>query len=663
MRLNLNLPAHIIHNVVISIIFLFLISFFLGGLYQYWYKVLDPRLHLAAKTQAEILSQSQAGALLKALEIQDEMQREKAVHLVLEEVLLITDPSIDEPFIKGVALEVDYDVVGSEKGSLDLRKGVVNCQGCIETEIGVVDDELNMLAVAHFQGTGAYYRWLGADLRSEMITQALIISVLFIAVWLIILVLVYRLNKVNKNIEIADRAKTRFMANVSHELRTPLNAILGYTQLFKKDVKIMEVQGRGVDTIHRSAAHLLTLINDILDFSKVDSDAIKLTPADVPLLEFLNALVEMTAVRAEMKDIKLIYDFSDELPAVVFVDEKRLRQVLLNLLNNAVKFTEGGAVTFSIDVVSMKDQGGGTLCELHFSISDTGIGIPKSMLEDVFVPYQQVGNSMTSAEGSGLGLTISKNLVELMGANLTVKSQLGEGSEFSFDLKLQVTDEKMYPMEPANLNVIGYKGGRKNILIVDDIDFNRDVLSLMLQRLGFVVNELSSGEGLLQKVKEQKVDLIFLDIYMPGKDGFAVLDELRNAGYEKLPVVALTAVAKTDVRERVGQAGFQGVLEKPVEEGVMMGLLAEYLCLNWIVAPAGRANVDSDKPMVMPNNAALSELKDLAAKHNVLAIRRLVAGFSEVDEYKSFVNRIEPLAKNYQFLKIIQFVEGVENAE
>ncbi|OUS30901.1 hypothetical protein A9Q99_05160 [Gammaproteobacteria bacterium 45_16_T64] len=660
MRLKINIPPHAINNAVISIVFLFMMVFFLGSLYQYWYNVLDPRLRLAAETQAEILSQSQAGALLKALEIKDDMQREKAILIAFEEMLLITDPSIDEPFIKGVALEVDYDVVAAVKGSLDLREGTLDCGSCIDTKIAVIDDELNMLAVAHFSMTDAYYRWLGADLKAELVTQAFIIPALFVVVWVIILVLVYRLNKVNKNIEIADRAKTRFMANVSHELRTPLNAILGYTQLFKKDTGIMEAQGRGVDTIHRSAAHLLTLINDILDFSKVDSDGIQLMPSDVPLLDFLNTLVEMTAVRAEMKDIKLIYEFPEDLPAAVFVDDKRLRQVLLNLLNNAVKFTENGEVTFSIVLVNSKKHSDGDSCVLRFTIADTGIGIPQSMLEDIFIPYRQVGNSMTSAEGSGLGLTISKNLIALMGGDLTVKSQLGEGSAFLFDLQLSTVDQKIHSTSTLSTRVVGYEGERRNILIVDDIDFNREVLRQMLQQLGFVVSELDGGSDILKQLESENTDLLFLDIYMPDKDGFSVLNEIRSAGYREVPVIALTAAAREDMREKIHRVDFQDILEKPIEEEVVLSLLGEHLGLTWIHSQPDQSVAIADMPMVLPDSRILLEMKEHAEKHNILAIRQLIKGLGDSPEYGPFLRRIGPLVGSYQFLKVIQFIERVE---
>jgi signal transduction histidine kinase len=535
-------------NLVISVVFFIMVAVFLISLSQYWSNILDPRLSLAAKTQAEILSQSQSGTLLKAIEIKDQKKREKALEEVFSEILLITDPSINEPFIKGISLEIDYELVDAVVGSIDLRAGVTDCELCIKTEVAIFDDELRMLAIAHFNVTDAYYRWLGSDLKSGLISQAFVTIGLLSVVWIVVLLLVSRINKVSRNIERSDRAKTRFIANVSHELRTPLNAILGYTQLFKKDDALMVGQSRGVNTIHRSAEHLLALINDILDFSRVESEHLQLFPEHVNLSTFINTLVEMTVIRADLKDIKLNTVFSNDLPEKVFIDEKRLRQVLLNLLNNAVKFTDRGSVTFEITTkLSTKDQ---QKCSLLFSIADTGVGIPQSMLKDIFLPYQQVENAITSAEGSGLGLSISKNLLELMGSKLNVQSKKGQGSVFSFEL----------------------------------------TLSTML--LPAMQEKISSNEAMVN-------------------DAMSVV---RNENVH----------LKLEVAESK-----QGMLRK-----------------------------DSfDKDLTLPDHSVLFELKEYAAKHNVLAIRQLITTLEKEDDYRKFVELITPLARNYQFSKLLHLLE------
>jgi len=548
MRLNFKYSHHVMTNLVISVVFFIMVAVFLISLSQYWSNILDPRLSLAAKTQAEILSQSQSGTLLKAIEIKDQKKREKALEEVFSEILLITDPSINEPFIKGISLEIDYELVDAVVGSIDLRAGVTDCELCIKTEVAIFDDELRMLAIAHFNVTDAYYRWLGSDLKSGLISQAFVTIGLLSVVWIVVLFLVSRINKVSRNIERSDRAKTRFIANVSHELRTPLNAILGYTQLFKKDDALMAGQSRGVHTIHRSAEHLLALINDILDFSRVESEHLQLFPEHVNLSTFINTLVEMTVIRADLKDIKLNTVFSNDLPEKIFIDEKRLRQVLLNLLNNAVKFTDRGSVTFEITTkLSTKDQ---QKCSLLFSIADTGVGIPQSMLKDIFLPYQQVENAITSAEGSGLGLSISKNLLELMGSKLNVQSKKGHGSVFSFEL----------------------------------------TLSTML--LPAMQEKISSNEAMVNDA----------------------MSLVRNEN----------VVLKLEVAESK-----QGMLRKE----------------------------SFDQHLTLPDHSVLFELKEYAAKHNVLAIRQLITTLEKEDDYRKFVELITPLARNYQFSKLLHLLE------
>jgi len=257
-------------------------------------------------------------------------------------------------------------------------------------------------------------------------------------VWLVVLALMSRLHCLKTNIEASDKAKTRFMANITHELRTPLNAILGYTQTFKTDADLMKTHKKGVDTVHYSAEHLLALINDVLNFSKGDSHHLTLHPSNVKLPSFIDTLVAMIKTKAQIKNIAAIVKFDGLISDLVYVDQKRLRQILLNLLNNAITFTNTGCITLT--VAQFKNKRKNTSL-IKFSILDTGIGIPEDKLKDIFIPYQQIDNAMTQAEGSGLGLTISKNLIELMESILHVSSNHGpkksySGSCFWFELSM-----------------------------------------------------------------------------------------------------------------------------------------------------------------------------------------------------------------------------------
>lgn len=421
-------------QIVISLIFLSLIGVFVWSLNHYWKHTLQPRLYLAAETQAKVLAQSQSTALVETLEYSQPEHMQQALKDRVQEMLIVEDPSIGERFIRHLRLQIDYTTVAAPAGSLDLDEGVTGCRNCFKAEIPLINRQGEILGLADFAISDGYYRTLSREMKSKLFAESGITLALITTVWIVMLVMFYRLHAAKQIVEVSDRAKTRFMANVTHELRTPLNAILGYTQLYKQDADMMRQYGQGIDTIDRSADHLLLMINDILEFSRANEDNLTLHPTEANLANFLNTLVEMTRVRARMKNLDFRHAFSQHLPAAVIMDDKRLRQVLLNLLSNAVKFTEQGEVVFQVENLGVSRNG---TVRLRFSVKDTGIGIARDQFKHIFIPFQQLDNAVTRAEGSGLGLTISQRLVKLMGSRLKVDSTPGEGSYFYFDLELR----------------------------------------------------------------------------------------------------------------------------------------------------------------------------------------------------------------------------------
>src|SRR5919199_3130810 len=303
----------------------------------------------------------------------------------------------------------------------------------------------------------------------------------------------------------ANRAKSEFLANMSHELRTPLNGILGYTQIFKKDKTLTEQQKNGIGIIHQCGEHLLTLINDILDLSKIEARKMELFPKDFYFSEFLECIAEICRIRAEQKGLVLIYETITPLPKVIRADEKRLRQVLINLLGNAVKFTDKGRVTFRVGYQEGK---------VRFQVEDTGIGIAPNQLEEIFLPFQQVGEYSRETEGTGLGLAISRQLVQMMGASLNVLSTLGKGSVFWLDLDLPEVDQGADVGKVDERPIIGFKGSKRKVLVVDDKWTNRSVLVNLLEPLGFEVVEATDGLDGLAKAPEFQPDLILMDLVM-----------------------------------------------------------------------------------------------------------------------------------------------------
>ncbi len=421
------------NHLLISLVFLLLLASFVISLGRYWQNTLKPRLYLAAETQAKILAQSQAAILLEALEHSKAEQRAQKLYDALQEIMIVEDPAIGGRIVMGIALQIDYDLVKAKTGSLDLHEGNNQCASCFKSSLPLINHAGELLGVADIAISDKYFLVLSGEMKSKLYAESSLALGLLAAVWIVMLVMFHRLHTAKQAIEASDRAKTRFIANVTHELRTPLNAILGYTQIYKGDAALMASHGQGIDTIDRCAEHLLLLINDILDFSRVDEANLKLHPREVGLAGFLSTLMEMAAVSARLKSIEFIFNHPEQLPASVFIDDKRLRQVLLNLLNNAIKFTDKGKVVFSIAPLPSKTR---NHLKLRFSVRDSGIGIAPEDLKNIFIAFHQVDNPITRAEGSGLGLSISQRLVKLMGAQLQVESALNRGSHFWFDLEM-----------------------------------------------------------------------------------------------------------------------------------------------------------------------------------------------------------------------------------
>lgn len=300
------------------------------------------------------------------------------------------------------------------------------------------------------------------------------------------------LKQAKETADSANRAKSEFLANMSHELRTPLNGILGYTQILQRSAKLDRKDQRSINVIHQCATHLLTLINDVLDLSKIEARKMELDPQDFSLSTFLQSVVEMCSIRAEQRGIEFQYEFDQNLPKRVHADEKRLRQVLINLLGNAIKFTDRGHVALSVEVCATPAQ---AAHRLRFEVQDTGTGMSPEQLQKIFLPFEQVGTVEKRSEGTGLGLTISQTIVELMGGSIQVESQVNQGSRFWFEVDLATAIDELIEAPQFQVNsIIGVIGSRRKILVVDDREENRSVLRSLLEPIGFEVFEAETGK-------------------------------------------------------------------------------------------------------------------------------------------------------------------------
>jgi len=444
---------------------------------------------------------------------------------------------------------------------------------------------------------------------------------------------------------------------MSHELRTPLNGILGYSQIFKRDETLSGFQQAGIDVIDRSGRHLLNLINEVLDLSKIEARKMELH--NIPFLfpEFLNAIVSIIAVQTKQKGILFRAELCSDIPAAVQGDEKRLNQILLNLLGNAVKFTrEDGSVVFTVS--RMPDQ-----AVFRFQIEDTGVGIPEDQLEDIFSPFKQVGEHSRKIEGTGLGLTITRKLVRLMGGELYVKSSPGKGSTFWFDIALPEVSGWTESKLSNDYPVIGYTGEKRKILVVDDRWENRVVLLNLLSPLGFEVSEACDGPDGLRKATDIRPDLIFMDIVMPGTDGIEITRQIRNSpDLSRIKVIIISASSSRSPKDIIMESGCDDFLSKPVEIKDVFRILETYLEIEWIYKEKSesrtRQGPEPESVFVKPPRSELESLHKAARSGNIAEIRRQLDILGNSDgQYALFVKEIRRLAGTFQIRQIRKAIE------
>jgi len=377
--------------------------------------------------------------------------------------------------------------------------------------------------------------------------------------------------------EAANRAKTTFLANMSHELRTPLNAILGFSQLMLADPSAPERQRKRADLIHQSGTHLLSLVEDVLDFARIEVQRLELTAAPTALAPLLEAAAAAAEQRARDKGIGLRFEPQPGLPDTVVADAKRLRQVLHNLLDNAVKFTDSGHVSLRVRRGAHADP---AAARLHFEVEDTGVGLSADELQRVFEPFEQGRGGLRQQSGAGLGLSISRQLVRLMGGELRVQSTPGRGSRFSFELVLPAQAAPPPPHQPRLPS--GYDGPRRTVLLADDVALNRVLLRDALSAVGLQVREASDGVQAVAAARELRPDIVLIDSVMPELDGVQAIAQMRaTPGLQALPIISISASASASDRQRSLDAGASAFLAKPVDLRELLGLMGALLGLAW----------------------------------------------------------------------------------
>ena len=474
------------------------------------------------------------------------------------------------------------------------------------------------------------------------------------------------LQEAKKSAEAANLAKSEFLANMSHELRTPLNAIIGFSQLMWRDITVNESLKEKLQIINRSGAHLLRLINDVLDMSKIEAGRMPLSQENFDLHRSLMVIEEMICSMAVSKGLQLNINRAIDLPRYIRTDKSKLHQVLINLLGNAVKFTEHGSVTLKVSClpyVVRNDSREQTIeynqLKLYFAIHDTGPGISLEGIEQIFDPFTQEQNSKRPSEGTGLGLAISRKFVQMMGGDITVKSEIGNGSVFSFDILVEPGDKVGIEVEKSVQRVIGLKPDQPDyhILVVEDNLENRVLIRSLLKQVGFEVHEAVNGQEAVEQYKRRQPDFIWMDIQMPVMDGYEATKAIRSFERKKIknkiPIVALTAHAFKNEQEIIMASGCDDLVRKPFQEAEIFNTMAKHIDVKYIYEEDEKEFLKEpltcDDLAKLPDDL-LKELKQAIIDLDMELIQLCIEHIRELDA--TLADGLTDLTKDFQYDKI-----------
>lgn len=416
--------------------------------------------------------------------------------------------------------------------------------------------------------------------------------------------------------ESASRAKSSFLANMSHEIRTPMTAIMGFAQLLERGGNLTSDQLESVRTIKRSSDRLLSILNSILQMSQIESGETRLVVNTFDLPDMLRDIEHLFALAARERGIQLVVLFPDDIPIYLRTDESKVRQILINLVDNAVKFTTEGGVVVRTEVVNRGEDA----IQLAISVEDTGPGIPRQDMEEIFRAFGQ-GIGAVGVEGTGLGLPISRSFARMLGGDLTLTTELGKGSRFTVDMRAEIGTQAEVTRRSRQSRIIGLASTRPpRVLVVDDVKENRDLLVAILSTVGFVVDTCESGEEAVRVFGERPFDIVLMDVRMPGMDGLEATRRIKQMrGGQETPVVAVTASVLREDQHEAFDAGAEGFISKPFKEHEIFEIVASLIDLEYVYAEDdGPEEIERDASEV--TREAVNELSDSVRERLRLAL-------------------------------------------